>query len=31
MIWIDPYVRTRFGAVEFVTGHWRSLPRWGIQ
>jgi hypothetical protein len=26
IIWIDPYYRTRFGAVEYVTGHWRRLP-----
>ena len=27
VIWINPYVRVRFGAVEHVTGHFRRLPQ----
>jgi hypothetical protein len=27
MIWIDAYWRIRFGRVEHVIGHFRSLPQ----
>ena len=27
MVWVDPYVRIRFGRLEHVSGHYRSLPR----
>ena len=25
-IWIEPYYRIRFGKLEQVRGHWRSMP-----
>ena len=28
MVWVNPYFRVRFGHVEFVSGHFRSSPRY---
>jgi hypothetical protein len=26
MVWVNPYTRIRFGHLEHVSGHYRSLP-----